>query len=464
MSDLDTIAGASAALAAGRLSAVELVQDHLALCRRLEPALHSFLTLDAEGALTAAAEADAARAAGQATPLTGIPLGVKDVIDVAGLPSTGHSRLYADRKAEADAVAVALLRRAGGVLLGKLATNEFAIGLHDPQTALAPQPCNPWNLAHSAGGSSSGAGTAVAAGEVLGALGTDTGGSIRVPAAFNGIAGLKPSRGLVSRTGTMPLSETMDSVGPMARSVEDLALMLDAIGAPDPRETAQLARPVASYADASGTCPGGVRYLRLRRYDRLLSDGQLAALDAAEAALVATGARAVTVDLPDLDALDAVGTLMATSESWHYHRERLARHPERYGRDAKLKLMIGALISGDDYLLAARLRDRLSARVAGMFRSVDVVLTHPALGAAPVAPARPKVSFATWAHAGFNMQANVTGIPALVFRTGMEAGLPVGAQLWGRVNNDALLLALGRAMERHLAEAGALPGWPVVAV
>ncbi len=463
MTEFGTIASAAEALATGRLSAVELVQDRLDLCRRVEPSLNSFITLDADGALAAAADADAARSGGSATPLTGIPVGIKDIIDVAGLRSTGHSKLYSNRIADTDAFSVARLRASGAVIFGKLATFEFAIGMHDPDTALAPLPCNPWDPAHSPGGSSSGSGTAVAAGEVLGALGTDTGGSIRVPAAFNGIAGLKPSRGLVGRTGAMPLSETMDSVGPMARTVHDLALLLDGIAAPDPAETTRLDQTVASYDEASRTCPDGLRYLRLRRYDHLLSDGQIVALDTAEAALVANGARAVDVELPDLDALDAVGTLMATCESWHYHRERLARTPEAYGRDARLKLMIGALISGDDYMLATRLRRQLCQRFAAMFREVDVVLTHPALGAAPRLPARPKVSFATWAHAGFNMQANVTGIPALVLRTGMDGGLPLGAQLWGAVNTDSLLLAVGRAMERHLKETADLPGWPEVA-
>ncbi|WP_051539533.1 amidase [Sulfitobacter sp. 20_GPM-1509m] len=460
MAEFDTIAAAAAALEAGRISAVELVQDRLDLCQRVEPKLHSFITLDTQGALKAAAEADAARAGGRATPLTGIPVGVKDVIDVAGLPATGHSRLYAERTAQKDAFAVARLRAAGAVFMGKLATNEFAIGLHDPDTALAPQPRNPWNLAHSTGGSSSGAGTSVAAGEVLGALGTDTGGSIRVPAAFNGIAGLKPSRGLVSRTGTMPLSETMDSLGPMARTVQDLALLLDGIVGADPAETAQMVTPEGSFNVASRDCPTGLRYLRLRRYDHLLPEGQIAALDTAEAALVASGAQAVEVDLPDLDAIDAVGTLMATCESWHYHRERLAQQPEKYGRDARLKLMIGALISGDDYLLASRLRQRFITEFSALFAKVDVILTHPVLGAAPRAPERPKVSFATWAHAGFNMQINVIGVPGLVLRTGMDGDLPVGAQLWGGHGRDALLLAVGRSMERYLADKGDLPDWP----
>jgi aspartyl-tRNA(Asn)/glutamyl-tRNA(Gln) amidotransferase subunit A len=462
MAEFDTIAAASAALEQGQVSAVELVQDRLKLCARIEPLIHSFVTLDAETALASAAKADAARAQGRATPLTGIPLGIKDVIDVAGIRGTGHSRLYAKRIAGKDAFAVARLREAGGVIMGKLATNEFAIGLHDPDTALAPQPKNPWNLAHSTGGSSSGAGSAVASGEVFGALGTDTGGSIRVPAAFNGIAGLKPSRGLVSRTGVMPLSETMDSVGPMARTVHDLALILDAIAAPDPAETARIERCVPSYEVASRSCPAGLRYLRLRRYDHLLPAGQIAAIDTAEQAIIAAGGRAVEVDLPDLDLIDAVGTLMATCESWHYHRDRIASRSGDYGRDARLKLMIGALISGDDYLLAARLRQQMQEEIALMFRKVDVLLTHPTLGAAPLAPARPKISFATWAHAGFNMQVNALGIPGLVFRTGMDDGLPVGAQLWGAFGQDTTLLALGRAVERHLAGSADLPRWPVV--
>lgn len=458
----ETLAAAAAALEKREVSATELTKAKLAVCDSADSILHNFITLDPETALAMAAAADVARK-GQThvSPLTGIPIAFKDIIDVGGMRGTGHSRLYADRIAETDAFAVALLRQAGAVFFGKLATNEFAIGLHDDATALAPQPRNPWNAAHSPGGSSSGSGSAVAAGQVFASLGTDTGGSIRVPAAFNGVCGLKPTQGLVSRTGAMALSDSMDNVGPLARTVEDISLLLDVIAAVDPSEGVQVQRPVASYAQASEVCPAGLRYFRVRYFDAVLTPGQLQAIDAVEKALESLGARAVDVEFPSLEELDAVGAIMATCESYSYHRERLAAYPDLYGRDARVKLHIGALISGDDYLLAARRMTVLRQRFAQAMTQADLVLMPPARGAAPVYVAPTSPGFAQWTNVGFNAAANVLGVPSLTMPAGSEAALPVGVQLLGRHNDDVLVLAAGRAIEAELRAVGVWsPRWP----
>ncbi|GKQ55120.1 amidase [Bradyrhizobium sp. Ce-3] len=460
--EFETLAAASRALEKGEVSAIDLTKAKLAICDQAEPVLRNFITLDPKSALDMAAAADEQRRGGdEVSPLAGIPIAFKDIIDVGGMRCTGHSRLYADRVAKTDAFTVSLLRNAGAVFLGKLATNEFAIGLHDDETALAPQPRNPWNAAHSTGGSSSGSGSAVAAGQVFAALGTDTGGSIRVPAAFNGVCGLKPSEGLVSRSGTMALSESMDNVGPLARTVEDVALLLDVIAVVDPHETVQLRRPVASYASESARCPDGLKFMRLRYFDRVLGDEQIRAIDAAEKALTSIGAEAVEVEFPSLEELDAVGAIMATCESYSYHRERLAAHSGLYGRDTRLKLHLGALISGDDYLLAARQRAVLRQRFALAMTQADLVLMPPSRGAAPVYAPPASPSFAQWTNVGFNPAANVLGVPSLTMPAGTESGLPVAVQLIGRHNDDALVLAAGRAVEAELRATGAwAPRWP----
>jgi len=461
-SEFETLAAASRALEKREVSAIELTKAKLAICDRAEPKLGNFITLDPKNALDMASAADERRRIGdEVSRLTGIPIAFKDIIDVGGMRCTGHSRLYADRIAKADAFTASLLRNAGAVFLGKLATNEFAIGLHDDETALAPQPRNPWNVAHSTGGSSSGSGSAVAAGQVFAALGTDTGGSIRVPAAFNGVCGLKPSEGLVSRSGTLALSESMDNVGPLARTVEDVALLLDVIAAVDPEEAVQVHRPVASYARESARCPHGLRFVRVRYFDRVLNSEQLRAIDTAEQTLTSIGAKAVEVELPSLEELDAIGAIMATCESYSYHRERLTAHSGLYGRDTRVKLHLGALISGDDYLLAARRRAVLRARFALAMTQADLVLMPPSRGAAPIYDPPASPSFAQWAHVGFNPAANVLGVPSLTMPAGKEGGLPVAIQLIGRHNDDALVLAAGRAVEAELRATGVwAPRWP----
>src|SRR4051812_49625775 len=252
MSDLHWLsaAAASRAIATRELSPVELMQALLQRIERLDPKLNVFIRLDGDAAMAAARAAEAEIAAGRSRgKLHGVPVGIKDIIDVAGLPTTCHSKILIDNVASADAVCVARLRGAGAIVLGKLSTHEFAIG--GPSFDLPFPPArNPWNPDHHPGGSSSGSGAGVCAGLFPLALGSDTGGSVRNPASCCGIVGLKPTYGLVSRRGVFPLSFTLDHVGPMTRTVADNALLLDAIAGHDPLDPGSAAAPAGHYASS----------------------------------------------------------------------------------------------------------------------------------------------------------------------------------------------------------------------
>src|SRR6516162_10067838 len=244
-----TIAQAGRLIAAKRLSPVELVKDLLARIETTDPTLNSFLLVTERQALAAARAAERAVMAGRKGPLLGIPLGYKDIYETAGVRTTAHSRILADNVPAHDAETVRRLHAAGAVMMGKLATHEFAIG--GPAFDLPWPPAhNPWDVRRFTGGSSSGSGAAVAAGLVFGALGSDTGGSIRLPAAYCGIAGLKPTPGRVSRYGTMPLSHSLDCIGVLARSVGDCARLLSVIAGADDHDGMSSPRPVPDYERA----------------------------------------------------------------------------------------------------------------------------------------------------------------------------------------------------------------------
>ncbi|WP_368518097.1 amidase [Rhizobium sp.] len=458
LSEIDTLAKASLALERGEISAVELTQACLDRCEALEPKLSSFLALEPEKALDMARLADAGRrSGGTVSAIAGIPLAVKDIIDVEGMRSTGHSRLYAQRLASRDAEVVARLRAQGAVILGKVTTNEFAIGAHDGD-ALAPNARNPWNVDHTPGGSSSGSGVSVASGEVFGALGTDTGGSIRVPAAFNGIVGLKPSRGLVSIRGVMPLSESMDNVGPMARTVEDVAILLDAMTFQVNQGAAETVRAPETFHARANAIPQNASYVRVRDFDHLLPEAHLTALDKAEDVLEGCGVRRKRSLFKDLEELDAISAVIATAESWSYHRIRIARYPELYGRDARIKLHIGALISGDDYLLAKRRQAELVHSFETEMGASDFLLLPTTIGPAPkLSKTGGMVNFQRWMHAGPNGFANALGGPALAIPCGLDAGLPLSLQIVGPNGSDAQVLGLGQHLANAFAHSHVMP-------
>jgi aspartyl-tRNA(Asn)/glutamyl-tRNA(Gln) amidotransferase subunit A len=445
-----TAAEASRAFAAKRLSPVELTEALLARIDRLDPKVNAFIRLDADAARAAARAAESEIAAGRIRgPLHGVPVGIKDIIDVAGLPTTGHSKILVDNIAGADAVVVAKLRQAGAIVLGKLSTHEFAIG--GPSFDLPFPPArNPWNTDHHPGGSSSGSGAGLAAGFFPLALGSDTGGSVRNPASANGIVGLKPTYGLVSRRGVFPLSYTLDHVGPMTRTVADNALLLDAIAGHDPADP--------------GSAPSSARYFG-RMLDRGVNDLRIgfvrhfhetdipaspevtAALEDAARILQAEGALVSTVTLPTLNEFAAVNRVVLGSEAWSVHAPWLRSRPGDYGQLARRRLMSGAFIPAGDYVGAQRRRLQMIAAVEEVFRDVDVLICASSMD--PASRIEDAVETARTYPRQARTPFNVTGHPALAMMSGLSSlGLPLSVQFVGRYFEDATVLRVAAAYER----------------
>jgi aspartyl-tRNA(Asn)/glutamyl-tRNA(Gln) amidotransferase subunit A len=443
-------AEAASAFAARTLSPPELLSALLARIERLDPVLNAFIRLDAEAAMAAAREAEREIAAGRSRgPLHGIPVGIKDIIDVAGLPTTCHSRILLDNIAASDAAVVARLRAAGAIIIGKLSTHEFAIG--GPSLDLPFPPArNPWNPLHHPGGSSSGSGAGVAAGLFPLALGTDTGGSVRNPASACGIVGLKPTYGLVSRRGVFPLAFTLDHVGPLARTVTDATLLLQAIAGHDAADPGSAAFPAL---DALATLDRGIAGMRIgfvRHFheEDLPADPQVAAaLEAAADLLKAAGAHIRDIVLPTLTEFAAVNRVILGAESWSIHAPWLRTRPGDYGQLARQRLLAGAFMSAGAYVGAQRRRTQMIAAVEDAFRDVDILLCASSMDPASRIDdtAETLRTYPRQARTPFN----VTGHPALAMMSGLSSdGLPLSVQFVGRYGADATVLRVARACER----------------
>lgn len=436
----------------GRLSPVELTQHFLERIERLDDRSNTFKEVTAERALAAAGAAETALAGNHRLgPLHGVPLAVKDLFDVAGLPTTGGSRLLY-RVAVRDATAWARLAAAGAVLLGKTHMVEFAFGgvgiNHHYGT-----PRNPWDAktARIPGGSSSGSGAAVAAGLAPAALGTDTGGSVRIPASFCGLVGLKPTFGRVSNAGALPLDPTLDSVGPMVRCVRDAALLFGLLVGPDPADSSTWDQP--AWAEDPQTAVGG---LRLGLPQQLFwEDTQPQVADAvrrAAARFAELGAQVEEVSLPELDELMRLrqrGSLTAV-ESYLYYREWLDTRADEFDPIVSVRMLAGKDIAGHEFLALQRDLEDLRQRFHSKMQSYDALLT-------PTTPftALPVEEADTDAYGRINILclrntsvANQLGLPALSLPCGFDDdGLPIGLHLIGRPFAEATLLRLGQAYE-----------------
>ena len=428
------------------LSPVELATDLLRRIERVDKTLNSYVTVTAERALSDARAAEAALGRGDAGPLAGIPIAYKDLYATRGILTTAGSALLADWVPAEDCTCVTRLQQAGMVMLGKLITHEFAFGIQFPGHRFLPAR-NPWNPAHIPGGSSSGSGAALAAGLTVGSLGSDTGGSIRGPASFCGIAGLKPTYGRVSRAGVVTLSWTLDHTGPMARSVEDCAYMLQALAGYDPADPASSREPVADYLAGIG---GGVKGLRVgvpRAYFfEDTTDEVKAAFEQAMTTLRGLGATVRDVEIPSIHAAPAFMTIMLT-EAFSYHERDLRERPQLYGEVLREKLMAGGLFRAEEYVQAQRLRARLCADTAAVLREVDVLATPTSPAPAPTFATvlDPNFPFARSNMAPFNM----TGLPTLALPCGFSStGLPLSLQLAGRPFDEATVLRAGHAYEQ----------------
>jgi aspartyl-tRNA(Asn)/glutamyl-tRNA(Gln) amidotransferase subunit A len=445
-----TVSDAAHAIATKELSPVELMQAHLARIEKLNPTLNAFIRLDGEAALAAAKVAEAEATAGRLRgPLHGIPVGIKDIIDVAGLPTTCHSKILDGNMAAADAVCVTKLRAAGAIVVGKLSTHEFAIG--GPSFDLPWPPArNPWNPDHHPGGSSSGSGSGVAAGLFPMALGTDTGGSVRNPASCCGIVGLKPTYGLVSRRGVFPLSFTLDHIGPMTRTVEDNALMLEAIAGHDPLDPGSAAVPTGHYRAALDRGAKGLRIGFVRHFHEIDMPAEpevTAALEHVMRALQMLGADVRDIKLPSLVEFAAVNRVILQSEAWAIHGEWLRTRPGDYGKLARRRLMPGAFLGAGDYVTANKRRAEMIAAVNAALGEVDVLLCASSMDPACRIdrPAEVERTYPRQARTPFN----VTGHPALAMMAGLSSGgMPLSVQFVARNFDEAMLFRVARAWEK----------------
>ncbi|GAA2273644.1 amidase [Kitasatospora cystarginea] len=446
-----SIAAAADAIRARKLSPVELVDSVLDRLEQVERHLQAYVTVAAEEARRAARKAGQDVAAGRLRgPLHGIPMGLKDLIDVAGAATTASSRVRADHRAEADSTVAARLVAAGAVLLGKTHTHEFAYGLTTPQTH------NAWDRDRVAGGSSGGSAVAVAAGAATFALGTDTGGSIRVPSALNGVVGLKPTYGLVPRHGVTSLSWSLDHVGPITRTVEDAALVLSALAGHDPRDPASLATSGPDYRPGGATELTGLRIGVPRNYYFDHVDPEVeAAVRRATAELESLGAQLVEVEIPMTRYIQATQWGLMVPEATAYHERTVRAVPELYQADVRILLEAGELMPAGDYLRAQRSRTLMQQAWARLLEEVDVI-------AAPTVPAtavKADDEAITWsdgtvegvsdAYVRLSAPANITGVPSLSVPVGHDtSGLPIGMQLLGRPLGEPVLLRVGHAYEQ----------------
>jgi aspartyl-tRNA(Asn)/glutamyl-tRNA(Gln) amidotransferase subunit A len=448
-----TIAEAARLIERRRLSPVELTEALIARIEGLDPQLNAFLLPTPDKAREQARAAEREIMAGNYRgALHGIPFALKDIYCTAGIRTTSHSRICADYVPTEDATTVTKLYQAGAALLGKLATHEFAHG--GPSFDLAWPPArNPWNREHFTGGSSSGAGVAIAAGFVPGAMGSDTGGSIRGPAALCGIVGLKPTYGLVSRAGVYANSFTFDHAGPMTWTVEDCAIMLQALAGHDPKDPASADRAIPDYRAA---LTGDIRGLRigilrhLYEEDLTVSPEVHAALDEAYTVFRALGATLEDVRIRPAADYYAVKITIAESEQYAIHEEELRTRTNEFGADFLGRALPAILYSSSDYVQAQRERRVMLAEMSPIYAKYDLLLTPTASGPAPRLDAWRTIRF--WQHASLTTPFNVTGGPALAQCMGFTAaGLPLSLQIVGRPFDEATVLRAAHAYERATA-------------
>jgi aspartyl-tRNA(Asn)/glutamyl-tRNA(Gln) amidotransferase subunit A len=446
-----TIKAASAALRDGHITSVALTEAMLDKIEHLNPQLGAFITVSADSAMDTARQADADFDRGiDKGPLQGIPLGVKDIIATRDAPTTANSHIL-DRNwgAHWDAPVVERLRNAGAVMLGKTVTSEFACGAPDPDKGF-PMPKNPWNLEHSAAGSSAGTGIAVAAGLILGGLGTDTGGSVRAPASVNGHTGLKVSFGRVPKYGCVPLGYSLDTIGPMARTAWDCAALLKVMAGFEPRDPTAAHVPVPDYLAA---LTGDIRGLRIGVpttyfYDSAELDSEVkAAVHAGIKVLEEAGAQVREVTIPHCDVAKQANNLIWASEGLAYHHDDLSSRWELYGRYTRTMLARGALYSGPDFVQAQRFRAYFKKTVAAVMSDVDVLITPtsttPAEKIADMDMQRRLLSVS------FTGMWNLIGLPALAVPCGFSSTqLPLSLQIVGKPFDEATVLKVGDAYQR----------------
>ncbi len=447
-SDLpDTLAEAARLIESRALSPVELTEAVLARIERVEPALHAHITVAAEHVREQARRAADEIAHGRYRGvLHGIPFGVKDNYETAGIRTTGHSRAYRDHVPPSNAFVIDRLYESGAVLVGKHALHELAHG--GPSFDLPWPPArNPWHTAHFTGGSSSGSGAAVAAGLGYFSLGSDTGGSVRTPAALCGLVGMKPTFGLVSRRGVIPNCYSLDTCGPLTKTVEDCALVLDVLAAHDAHDPACAKGTRPDFRRALRTDLAHVRVGVLRHFweEDLPADEELnAATSEALRVLEDLGARLEEVRLRTPREHYDVWTLIEEPETFSIQRQALKRRPGDFGSVFLERTLIACLMDGADYVDAQRVRAQMVAEMRALMAQHDVLVMAGAGPAPRLSPA-----LAAWPAPNRFQAANIAGNPAIVVPCGFSrAGLPLSLHLVGRPFEDAKLLGFAHAYEQ----------------
>lgn len=445
-----TLAAAAQQIRAKALSPVELTESVLARIEVVDPPINAFSKVTAELATAAAARAEGEIAAGRYRgPLHGIPVGVKEIYDMAGVPSTSSSRVRAHHIPRDDSAVVAALLAAGAVVVGRTHSHEFAFGVVTPQTR------NPWRPDRIAGGSSGGSAAVVAVGACFVGLGSDTAGSIRIPASLCGIVGLKPTYGRVSRTGVTTLAWSLDHAGPLTRTVEDAALAMQVMAGHDPRDPGSVDVAVPDFSaglgrDVAGMTAGVPVNFFTERVDPEVRN----AVEAACARLADLGVRLREVRLPLTDEVVAAQFGILQPEAASYHRQMLSEHGDLYTDDVRRALRSGASVLATDYLAAQRMRASIRQEWHGLFDDIDVLIT-PTVPVAAMDASKPEV---TWpdglcegpadAYIRFSAPANLTGLPALSVPCGFTgAGLPIGLQVMGRPFDESTVLRVGHAYQ-----------------
>lgn len=443
-------------IAGGELGSVELVEATLTRIEEVDPQLSAYIHVSGEQALAAARAAEAAIAAGyHLGPLHGTPIALKDLVAVRGEASSAGSKVLRDSVPTEDATITARLRAAGAIFVGRLNMHEFAYGVttNNPHYGVAR---NPWDTGRTPGGSSGGSGAAVAARLCCGAIGTDTGCSVRLPAAFNGIAGIRPTIGRVSNHGITPLAWTLDTAGPMCRTVEDCALMLAAIAGYDVNDRQTASVPVPDYAADLERGLDGVRIAVLEDFTLTgLQAGVASAVEAAITELENAGAQVRELPMANLEPSISALLTVDIAEPAAYHGAWLRERPQDYGDDVRALLEVGELYLATHYIQAQRYRTVLRDQFDEVLRDVDAILTPtvpftaPPVGATEVTLESGEVLDIISAVMRYNALPPLTGMPALSVPCGFaDDGLPVGMQLIGRAFDEGTLFRIGHGYQR----------------
>ncbi len=449
-----SIGTAATMIRAKEITPIELVESHLKRIEETEDQLNSFITIMADEAIDSAKKAtDIIFKRKEIGHLHGIPIGLKDLYDTAGIKTTAGSMIYRDRIPNEDASVVTKLKGEGAIIIGKLQMHEFALG----STSINPHhgPArNPWDRSRITGGSSGGSASSVASGQCKGALGTDTGGSIRIPSGLCGIVGLKPTFGRVSRSGVFPLSWTMDTVGPMTRTVEDSALLLNVLAGFDPQDPGSANVPSENFAsDIAGGIEGVKIAVPQEYFYDIIDDEVSKAVQATQEVFIGLGATVEPIKIPALEHSLAISGTIMLAEAASVHDFNLREKPGEIGDDVRLRLTQGALTSASDYIKAQRARTEFNQQIKEALNKFDVLLS-------PTVPVgAPKINEQTITVGNLHQPTlsllprltrphNICGIPTISIPCGFtQQKTPIGIQIGGRAFDEKLVLRVAHAYE-----------------